>query len=184
MTRSSAITLNALGLYAIGLVLTAALAAQLLLHELPCPLCLLQRIQFALLAIGPIMNVRWGPRPSHYALSLFAAAAGFAFSTRQVLLHVLPGDPGYGTALLGYHYYTLALIGFAISIVLIGVMLLFDRQFEAEDAPKFDAPDLFATCAVWLVIALTALNVVSTLLECGFGACADNPVVYELLRRW
>jgi len=184
MTRSSAITLNALGLYAIGLVLTAAFAAQLLLHELPCPLCLLQRIQFALLAIGPIMNVRWGPRPSHYALSLFAAAAGFAFSTRQVLLHVLPGDPGYGTALLGYHCYTLALIGFAISIVLIGVMLLFDRQFEAEDAPKFDAPDLFATCAVWLVIALTALNVVSTLLECGFGACADNPVVYELLRRW
>jgi disulfide bond formation protein DsbB len=183
MTRSAAITLNALGLYAIGLVLAAAFAAQLLLHELPCPLCLLQRIQFALLAIGPIMNVRWGPRASHYALSLLAAAAGFAFSTRQVLLHILPGDPGYGTALLGYHYYTLALIGFAVSIVLIGVMLLFDRQFAPEDAPKFDAPDLFATCAVWLVIALTALNVVSTLLECGFGACADNPVVYELLRR-
>jgi disulfide bond formation protein DsbB len=184
MTRSVAITLNALGLYAISLVLAAAFAAQLLLHELPCPLCLLQRIQFALLATGPIMNVRWGPRASHYALSLFAAAAGFAFSTRQVLLHILPGDPGYGTALLGYHYYTLALIGFAVSIVLIAAMLLFDRQFEPEAAPKFDAPDLFATCAVWLVIALTALNVVSTLLECGFGACADNPVVYEMLRRW
>jgi hypothetical protein len=37
--------------------------------------------------------------------------------------------------------------------------------------------------AVWLVIALTALNVVSTLLECGFGACPDNPVAYELLKR-
>ncbi|MFX7567084.1 disulfide bond formation protein B, partial [Acinetobacter baumannii] len=89
------------------------------LHELPCPLCLLQRIQFAVLAIGPIMNVRWGPRPSHYSLSLLAAAAGFAFSTRQVLLHIMPGDPGYGTALLGYHYYTLALIAFAACIVLI-----------------------------------------------------------------
>ena len=41
----------------------------------------------------------------------------------------------------------------------------------------------FATSAVWLVIGLTALNVVSTLLECGFGACADNPLVYELLKR-
>ena len=183
MTRSLAVTFNALGLYAVALVLTAAFAAQLLLHELPCPLCLLQRIQFAILAIGPIMNVRWGPRPSHYALSLFAAAAGFAFSTRQVLLHIMPGDAGYGTALLGYHYYTLALIGFAAAIILISVMLLFDRQFEPEAAPKFDAPDLFAIIAVWLVIALTALNVVSTLLECGFGACADNPVVYELLRR-
>lgn len=183
MTRSLATTLNVISLYAVALVLIAAFAAQLLLHELPCPLCLLQRIQFAMLAIGPIMNVRFGPRPSHYALSLFAAATGFVVSTRQVLLHILPGDPGYGTALFGYHYYTLALIGFAAAIVLIGVMLLFDRQFELEtSAPKFDAPDWPATIAVWLVIALTLLNVLSTLLECGFGACADNPEVYELLR--
>ena len=182
MTRSLAITLNALSLYGVALILAAAFAAQLLLHELPCPLCLLQRIQFAVLAIGPIMNVRFGPRPSHYALSLLAAAAGAAFSTRQVLLHIMPGDAGYGTALFGYHYYTLALIGFAAAIVLLACILLFDRQFEEDDAHP-GAPDRFAITAVWLVIGLTALNVVSTLLECGFGACADNPVAYELLKR-
>ena len=92
-------------------------AAQLALGELPCPLCLLQRIQFAMLAIGPILNLRFGPRPSHYALSLLAAVAGAAFAARQVLLHILPGDPGYGSALLGYHYYTWAFIGFAAAIV-------------------------------------------------------------------
>ncbi len=63
MTRAFAVILNALGLYAIALVLAAAFAAQLLLHELPCPLCLLQRVQFALLAIGPILNVRGGRAP-------------------------------------------------------------------------------------------------------------------------
>jgi disulfide bond formation protein DsbB len=183
MTRSLAITLNALSLYAVALVLAAAFAAQLLLHELPCPLCLLQRIQFAVLAIGPIMNLRWGPRPSHYALSLLAAAAGAAFSTRQILLHIMPGDAGYGTALFGYHYYTLALIGFAAAIVLLAVVLLFDRQFEQDGLAPQAAPGGFATAAVWLVIGLTALNVVSTLLECGFGACADNPVIYQLLKR-
>jgi disulfide bond formation protein DsbB len=183
MTRSFARTLNALGLYAVALVLAAAFAAQWLLHELPCPLCLLQRIQFAVLAIGPIMNIRWGPRPSHYALSLLAAAAGAGFSTRQVLLHIMPGDAGYGTALLGYHYYTLALIGFAAAIVLLAAMLLFDRQFKEDGAAPQTAASTFATTAVWLVIGLTALNVVSTLLECGFAACADNPVVYELLKR-
>ncbi len=183
MPRSFAITLNALSLYAVAAVLAAAFAAQLLLHELPCPLCLLQRIQFAVLAIGPIMNVRWGPRPSHYALSLLAAAAGVAFSTRQILLHIMPGDAGYGTALFGYHYYTLALLGFAAAIVLLALILLFDRQFEDGDVAPQPAPGAFATAAVWLVIGLTALNVVSTLLECGFGACADNPVVYELLKR-
>jgi disulfide bond formation protein DsbB len=181
MTRALAVTLNALGLYAVALVLAAAFAAQLLLHELPCPLCLLQRIQFAALAIGPTLNIRWGPRPSHYALSLLAAAVGAAFSTRQILLHIMPGDAGYGTALLGYHYYSLALIGFAAAIVLLAILLLFDRQFEADSATPH-AAGAFATIAVWLVIALTALNVVSTLLECGFGACAEDPMVYELLK--
>jgi disulfide bond formation protein DsbB len=182
MTRSLAVTFNALSLYAVALVLAAAFAAQLLLHELPCPLCLLQRIQFTVLAIGPIMNVRWGPRPSHYALSLLAAAAGAAFSTRQILLHILPGDAGYGSAMLGYHYYSWALIGFAAAIVLLAAILLFDRQFEPDTAPPQATPGAFASTAVWLVIGLTALNVISTLLECGFGACAENPVVYELLK--
>jgi disulfide bond formation protein DsbB len=181
MTRALAITLNALSHYAVAVVLAAAFAAQLLLNELPCPLCLLQRLQFAVLAIGPILNIRFGPRPSHYALSLLAAAAGAAFSTRQILLHILPGDSGYGSALFGTHYYSWALIGFAAAIVLLAAVLLFDRQFEDDGAVV--APDAFARSAVWLVIGLTALNVGSTLLECGFGACADNPVVYELLKR-
>src|SRR5262245_11074608 len=50
MTRSLALTLNTLGLYAIALVLAVAFAAQLLLDELPCPLCLIQSILFVLLA--------------------------------------------------------------------------------------------------------------------------------------
>jgi disulfide bond formation protein DsbB len=182
MSRSFAIALNALGLYAIAAVLAAAFAAQFLLHELPCPLCLLQRIQFAMLAIGPILNIRHGPRPSHYAVSLLAALAGAAFAARQVLLHIMPGDPGYGSALLGFHYYTWALIGFCIAIVAIAAVLLFDRQFKLGDTipPK---PDAFARVAIWLVIALTAANVLSTLVECGFAACPDNPVDYELLKR-
>src|SRR5437667_8060991 len=112
MNRSIGVTVNALGLCGIALVLVAAFAGQILLGELPCPLCLLQRLLFATLAIGPILNIRFGPRPSHYAMSLLAAVVGAVASTRQVLLHILPGDAGYGSALLGYHYYSWALIGF------------------------------------------------------------------------
>jgi disulfide bond formation protein DsbB len=181
MNRSFAVTLNALGLYAVALVLAVAFAAQLWLKELPCPLCLLQRIQFAVLAIGPILNIRFGPRPSHYAVSLLAAIAGAAFAMRQILLHIMPGDPGYGSALFGYHYYTWAFIGFAVAIGLIALVLLLDGQFKDDGAPI--EASAFARTAVWLVIALTALNVVSTLMECGFAACPDNPVEYELLKR-
>jgi disulfide bond formation protein DsbB len=181
MNRSVGVTLNALGLYGIALVLVAAFAAQILLGELPCPLCLLQRILFSMLAIGPILNIRFGPRPSHYALSLLAAVVGAAVSARQILLHIMPRDPGYGSALFGYHYYTWAFIGFAAAVVLISIVLLLD------DWPRDDTVarpvGLFAGGAVWLVIGLTAINAISTLLECGFSACPDNPTFYELLRR-
>ena len=93
----------------------------------------------------------------------------------------MPGDAGYGSALLGYHYYTWAFIGFVVAVVAVAVMLLFDTQFKEGD--KAQALGGFARAAVWLVLALTALNVISALLECGFGACPDNPVTYELLKR-
>jgi disulfide bond formation protein DsbB len=182
MTQTRAIALNALSLYALAGLLAAAFAAQLLLGELPCPLCLLQRVLFATLTVGPILNIRFGPRPSHYALSLLSAVAGAVVSSRQVLLHIMPGDAGYGSALLGYHYYSRALIGFVAAIVLLAVLLLFDRQFEDDSAAPPIASGLFVYAAVWLVIGLTALNVASTFLECGPKACADNPVVYELLK--
>ena len=93
MTQTRAITLNALSLYAAALVLAATYAAQFILHELPCPLCLLQRILFAALAVGLILNIRFGPRPSHYAMSLLVAVAGAVASTRLVLLHIMPATP-------------------------------------------------------------------------------------------
>jgi hypothetical protein len=68
-----------------------------------------------------------------------------------------------------------------VAIIAVAVMLLFDDQFRDDGKPQ--PAGAFARAAVWLVIALTALNVISTLLECGFGACPDNPVAYELLKR-
>jgi len=60
-------------------------------------------------------------------------------------------------------------------------MLLFDGQFADDGKPA--SAGAFARAAVWLVIALVALNVASTLLECGFAACPDNPIDYLLLKR-
>ncbi|WP_398471414.1 disulfide bond formation protein B [Tardiphaga sp.] len=181
MTSDRAITLNVLALYALAAVLATAFGAQFILGELPCPLCLLQRIMFALLAIGPILNIRYGPRPSHYALSLLAAIVGAIVSTRQVLLHIMPGDAGYGSTLFGYHFYTLALLAFIAAIALIALVLLFDRQFMTP--PASVTAGAFATIAVGLIIALTAGNFASALLECGFKACADDPIAYELMKR-
>ncbi|WP_296925204.1 disulfide bond formation protein B [Thiohalocapsa sp.] len=94
--------LNALGLIAISGVLGYAFADQLIGHDLPCPLCLLQRVGFMLAGFGLALNVAFGQRASHYAVVILGAVAGFAIAVRQVLLHIVPGSGSYGDAFLGY----------------------------------------------------------------------------------
>ena len=180
MKQSPAVLMNVLALYAIAGVLLAAFVMQFWLSELPCPLCLLQRVFFCAIAAGPILNLRYGPRASHYALSILAALIGASVSARQILLHILPGDPGFGSAVFGYHYYTWAFVLFVSAIGLTALMLLFDRQFEDYEVPL---PSLGGTIAVWLVIGLVAANVLSTLAICGFAECPDNPVRYQLFQK-
>lgn len=176
MSPRFAVTLNALALYAIGLVLLGAFYFQIALGELPCPLCMLQRIAFVALAVGPILTLRLGPRPSHYGMTVIAALIGAGIAARQVLLHIAPGDPGYGSALMGYHFYTWAFLCFVAAIAASAVVFLFDSQFaERPIAPELT---LFEKGAIWLMLAVTVLNVASALLECGFGSCPADPVRY------
>lgn len=182
MTPRFAITLNVLALYAIAAILLAAFYFQIARGELPCPLCLLQRVALTALAFGPILMVRHGPRPYHYGLVIIAALCGAMIAGRQILLHILPGDAGYGSVLLGYHFYTWAFLCFAAAILAAAVMLLFDTQFAMEASPPTYVPGTFETAAVWLIIAVTLLNAGSVLLECGFGSCPADPMHYVLLQ--
>ena len=59
-------------------------------QELPCTLCLLQRVAMIGVAFGAAMNLKFGPKPRHYALCLIAAVFGLAVSFRQTLLHINP----------------------------------------------------------------------------------------------
>jgi disulfide bond formation protein DsbB len=179
MTPQLAVRLNALALYAISAILIVAFYWQMAYDELPCPLCLLQRVAFTALAVGPVLTLRHGPRPAHYGLVILAALMGAAIAARQILLHIMPGDAGYGSALLGLHFYTWAFLCFVAAILAAAVMLTFAKQF----APEAEAPGRgrFEEVAVWLIIGVTALNAASALIECGFSGCPANPVRYELL---
>lgn len=179
MTRRLATKLNALALYSIGAILLGAFYFQVALQEIPCPLCLLQRVGFVALALGPTLTLRYGPRPSHYGLVSVAGLVGAGIAARQILLHIMPGDPGYGSAILGYHFYTWAFACFVAAIAASAIMLLFDAQFEAGFAPP--ELGLFEKGAFWLVVAVTLLNAAGVLLECGFAFCPANPITYELI---
>jgi disulfide bond formation protein DsbB len=183
MSPALARALNALGLLALSVPLLYAFADQFLKHDLPCPLCLMQRMGFIAAGIGIALNVTIEPRPAHYGMAIVSAVLGAAVSLRQIALHVAPGTGSYGDAFLGFHFYTWAFIVFGLIILGSAVMLFLEGQFEPELAPEPVRVAGLSLIAV-AVFALLALgNAVSTVAECELGLCADNPTKYELLNR-
>lgn len=174
-------TLNALGLLAISLVLAGAFLDQFIMHELPCPLCLLQRAGFVGACIGLALNIKFGPSPLHYGLTILAAMAGAAVAMRQTLLHIAPGDAGFGAAILGLHLYTWAFVVFTLIILGCAGMLLFERQFDRS--VRVAAIPTIGMVALAVAALMAFGNGASTVLECGGGLCPDNPTTYELLQK-
>jgi disulfide bond formation protein DsbB len=171
--------INVLALFALIGVLAGSLDLQLGVGEQPCPLCLIQRSAMIGLAIGPVMNLLWGMKPAHYALSILAAMVGGAGSTRQILLHIAdPNDPGYGPVVLGYHLYTWAFITFAVAIVGCAFMLLWNTPFEEKNTELRYQRSWFRVAAltgfIWVSLDLLVIGI-SVLPECGLGMCPDNP---------
>ena len=171
--------INLIALLGLLGVLTGSLDLQILVGEQPCPLCLLQRSGMIGLAVGPIMNLLWGMRPAHYALSILAAVVGAAGSTRQILLHISdPADPGYGPEVMGYHLYTWAFITFAIGAAGCAALLLFSNQFSLGDTGVLRRKGVLRiatlTIVVWTLVYLVIIAV-TVLPECGLGMCPDDP---------
>ncbi|WP_295391761.1 disulfide bond formation protein B [uncultured Thiodictyon sp.] len=171
------VRLNVLALVLISTALVAAFVDQLVFGELPCPLCLLQRAALGAAGLGFLLNVRFGVRPLHYGLAIMAALVGAAVAMRQVLLHIAPGDPGFGSPLLGLHYYTWAFITFVGIIV--GVAVLLSLPNSTDGAAARRRHGWLAGMVLVVFTLLIAANLVSTLLECGISQCPDDPVGYE-----
>ncbi|PMY33065.1 MULTISPECIES: disulfide bond formation protein B [Pseudomonas] len=172
-------TLNILGLLGISVSLVIAFYYQLFQHELPCPLCLLQRVGMITIGFGFLMNVRFGIRSAHYGIALLGSLLTGAIASRQVFLHILPGDPGYGVTLMGLHFYTWAVVSALASMVFISGLLLL-KSWEQPSSVKQQTLFL-GKLSIVIFILLIAANLVSTLLECGLGECEANPTYYQLL---
>ena len=170
--------LTAAGLAGLIAVLLVAYAEQFAGHDLPCPLCLLQRVALVGVAYGLLLNLRYGPQPQGYAIMLLAALFGMGVAGRQVLLHIVPGSGAYGAPLLGLHLYTWSFILFAL--VILGTAVLLARA-EARGTGAWTLPAGVKHALAWAVIGLTALNAVTTFLQCGPIECPDNPVRYWAL---
>jgi disulfide bond formation protein DsbB len=171
---------------AVCAVLLGAFGVQFAQGELPCPLCSLQRMAMLLCALGPayvISRARHGGPSADdfatgYGLSVLAAVAGAAISGRQVLLHVVPPDPGYGDAVLGLHLYTWAFVVFAVVLVVSGANLALAGVLRPRDV-RFGAA---SALTLGLLGAVTLANAAAMLAQEGLHwTLPDDPDRYRLL---
>jgi disulfide bond formation protein DsbB len=171
---------NLFGLWAISLVLVVVFHQQITLHELPCPLCLLQRAALIGVGLSLMANLIMGVKTKHYGLALLFALVGAAAAIRQVLLHIQPGQEGYGSPLWGLHLYTWGALIFIAVMICIGFALLLSKGIDGE---KASLSTLLVKVSSVFFLALILLNAGSAFLECGVWQCVDDPVRYELLTR-
>lgn len=169
---------NSLGILGILAVLLMALFLQLRLHELPCPLCLLQRVGFLSIAFGFFLNLRYGFRPSHYSVIILSAVLTGFIALRQVSLHIVPGTGSYGDAIFNIHLYTWAFIISTATIVISSLMLGVDSQYNKINRIYRGWATTGKIC-FWLILIMIVFNLISTSLECGLQPCPEDPMGYK-----
>jgi disulfide bond formation protein DsbB len=166
-------------------ILTTAMTLQYAKGELPCPLCLLQRVALFGVCFGIMLNFRSGFSYQNTGFSLLFAILLLIVSVRQSLLDIYP-RPGHeyiGSAIFGIHMPVWSiiialclLIAFAAKLAVLGG----DEHLRDYPVTRFPALDRAAKVISLYVIALCAINLVSAVLQCGFGQC--HTFSYQLLK--
>ena len=178
-------------IFAYSFVMLSAFYIQFAEGEFPCPLCMLQRYGMILSTAGALFIVMQARRgtltTARYSqglgMGLLGALIGGAeVSVRQILLHINPGDPGYGAPVLGLHLYTWALITFIIVIAYCGVRLVLTPLGIPQAPPAGSALWRLSTVIIWIFIAVVAANVVAIIFLEGFAwVLPDDPTGYTLI---
>lgn len=157
-------------------VVCGGLGVQFISWDYPCPLCMVQRMFMLLAALGAAYIVRRGRTGTitgrdymmGWGLALVAVMCGAFASWRQTMLHILPGDKGYGAPVLGLHMYVWAWILFMASVVAIGVVLSFAHSTADTTVPASRMYRSACRIVLGFLALVIAVNLVAVFLLEGF----------------
>ncbi len=109
-----------------------------------------------------------------FGTSVLSATLGLAISLRQILLHILPDDPGFGSPVFGYHLYSWAFVIFIVILFCSGGCLIFTTLL-APAAPVGSRSKLTLG-----TIGLFGLLILANALVVSYKAVTDLLLVGEL----
>jgi hypothetical protein len=99
-------------------------------------------------------------------------------AARQIFLHILPGDAGFGSPVLGLHLYTWCFIAFACQIAASGVLAI-AAGWLTDSKVSWPLTRVTAIAFAAIVIA----NLLSVIAEAGLHwELPENPVSYLLFK--
>ena len=160
----------------IAAILTTAMVLQYAKGELPCPLCLLERLAMLGVCFGIVLHLRTGFSHQNTGFTLLAALFLLVVAVRQSLLDIYP-RPGHayiGSAVFGLHMPVWAtvialaiLLAYAIKLSVLGG----DEHLREHDIAQFPLLRNVAMAIAAYVTAICAVNLVSVIVQCGFGEC-------------
>ena len=155
-------------------ILTAAMILQYAVAgEIPCPLCLLQRVAMFGVCFSIVHHFRHGYDVRNIGIGLVWALYLLIVSVRQVLLNIVarPGHAYPGSAVLGLHMPVWSVvIAFAVLLAFAAMLAVFDGQ-RLSTTPSSPVLTRIGGIAGLYIIALCIINLVSAILQCGLGAC-------------
>ena len=172
-------------MFVIAGILTAAMTLQYVKGELPCPLCLLERLAMFGVCFGIMLNFRRGFSYQNTGFSLLSAIFLLIVSVRQSLLDIYP-RPGHeyiGSPVFGIHLPVWSiiialtiLIAYAVKMAIIGG----DEYLRSASIGEFRALHRLADALSAYVVLLCVVNLVSVVIQCGLGEC--HTTGYRLLQ--
>ena len=159
-------------------ILTMAMVLQLAFGEIPCPLCLLQRVAMFGCCFGLLYQLRAEESERGAGVAMLFALFLLVVAVRQTLLDIVP-RPGHefvGPAVLGLHMPVWSVV------IAVALLLGFAARYILFGAPRADddVPLRRSTRMLELyVVILCAVNFVAVVLQCGLGQC--HTTGYRLL---
>ena len=157
--------LNFIGILGLSVALCVAFYLQFTMHEKPCALCILQRAGLLGVCFGMFLNLRFGPKPGHYGLSILCACVSGMISAKHILLWICPrstGLLGYGMPIGGMHLYTWAFVLGVASIICISLLMMIPNQYQFmkknEDYVLLTDVKVLTGISFWLLITIFIIN--------------------------
>lgn len=172
--------LDVLAIWVLGAIVATSMGLQFILHELPCPLCLLQRAGLIAIALTLTFNLKFGRQTRHYGFAIIATLLTGAIAARQVLLHIMPDTGSYGFPVFGLSLYVWMII-ITVCVLIYSALILIINGFTADVT---SIPRFISNFTLAIVLVLAVFNTALVLLECGWQDCPDNPTVYRLLEKY